>query len=358
MDKFTTEQRVKIIEFYFENGRSIVAKQRSYMRHFNVRHPPSRPAIMNLVTRFQEHGSVSDRSRSGRGRSVRTRENTEAASRSIEENPTTSTRRRSQELAISRSSLQRIQRDLHMYPYKVQLVQSLQPPDFQKRLNYAVRFQRTARNDNEFIHKLIMGDEAHFHLNGHVNKQNTRFWGTENPRQVHASPLHPVKVTAWCGVTSERVIGPFFFEDANENAVTVTAERYRDMLAIFVQPQLANMAGYWWQQDGATAHTARATMQLLTAMFQDRIISRNSDFEWPPRSPDLTAPDFWLWGYLKDKVYANKPRTIQELKANIRQEILSLQPQMLRSVMENSLERARVCEAENGGYLRDIIFCS
>ena len=64
-----------------------------------------------------------------------------------------------------------------------------------------------------------MGDEARFHLNGYVNKQNTRFWGTENPRQVHASPMHPVKVTVWCGVNSERVIGPFFFEDANENAV-------------------------------------------------------------------------------------------------------------------------------------------
>ena len=45
MIKFTTEQPVKIIEFYFENGRSIVATQRSYMRHFNVRHRPSRPAF-------------------------------------------------------------------------------------------------------------------------------------------------------------------------------------------------------------------------------------------------------------------------------------------------------------------------
>ena len=83
MEKFTTEQRVKIIEFYFENGRSIVATQRSYMRNFNVRHPPSRPAIMNLVARFQEYGSVSDKPRSGRGRSVRTRENTEAAKRTV-----------------------------------------------------------------------------------------------------------------------------------------------------------------------------------------------------------------------------------------------------------------------------------
>ena len=60
-------------------------------------------------------------------------------------------------------------------------------------------------------------------------------------------------------------------------------------------------------------------------------------------------------GFLTAKMYANKPLTIKELTANIWQEILSLQPQML-SVMENSLERAHVCEAENG--LRDIIFRS
>ena len=67
-----------------------------------------------------------------------------------------------------------------------------------------------------------MGDEAHFYLNEYVNKQNTRFWGTKNPCQVHVNQMHPVKVTVWCGVTSKKVIGPFFFEDANENAVTVT----------------------------------------------------------------------------------------------------------------------------------------
>ena len=59
------------------------------------------------------------------------------------------------------------------------------------------------------------------------------------------------------------------------------------MLENFFQPEIANMSGYWWQQDGATAHTARATMQMLTGMFQGRIISRNSDFSWPPKSPDF-----------------------------------------------------------------------
>ena len=91
MVKFTTEQQEKIIEFYFENGGSIVAMQRSYICHFNVQHHPSRPAIMSLVMRFQEQGSVNDRSRRGRGRSVRTPENTEDVRRNIEENPITTT---------------------------------------------------------------------------------------------------------------------------------------------------------------------------------------------------------------------------------------------------------------------------
>ena len=137
-----------------------------------------------------------------------------------------------------------------------------------------------------------MGDEAHFYLDRHVNKQNTRFWGTENPPNVYASQLHPRKVTVCCGVTSERIIGPHFFEDPDENIVTVTGKQYREMLVNFVQPKVANMAGYWWQQDGVTAHTAIATIQNLTAMFQDQTISRNSNFLCPPRSSDLTSEDW------------------------------------------------------------------
>ena len=212
MDKFTNEERVKIIEFYFENRRSIIGKQRSYLRHFNVRHSPTKPTIINLVKRFQEHGFVGDRSRPGRSRSERTPGKTENVRRSIKDEATTSTGRRSQELVNSWRSLQ------VMYLYKIQLVPSLQPLDMQQWLTYAVRFQKIARNDINFIHNLIMGDEAHFHLNGHVNKQNMKFWGTKNPRITHASELHLSKLIVWCGETSERVIGPYFFEHTDENA--------------------------------------------------------------------------------------------------------------------------------------------
>lgn len=46
-------------------------------------------------------------------------------------------------------------------------------------------------------------------------------------------------------------------------------------------------------------------------------MSKNGDFDWPV----FTVPDLVLWSYLKSKDYANKPRTLDALKANIRQEM-------------------------------------
>ncbi|KAF7283694.1 hypothetical protein GWI33_023190 [Rhynchophorus ferrugineus] len=114
----------------------------------------------------------------------------------------------------------------------------------------------------------------------------------------------------------------------------------------------------WFQQDGSTAYTARSTVQLLNDVFPRRLISRSGDLAWPARSPDLTAPDFFLCGFLKSKVYVNKPQTIQHLKYNIRHEIEEIQHQMLQDVMKNALERAESCIANRGDHLADIIFRS
>ena len=77
---------------------------------------------------------------------------------------------------------------------------------------------------------------------------------------------------------------------------------------------------------------------------------------WPSCSPDLTSPDFFLWGYLKERVFINTPRTLEELKNNIKQEIRNIQPPILEAVMENLMERARLCEEKNGHHLKDVIF--
>ncbi|GFV56004.1 uncharacterized protein TNCV_2729081 [Trichonephila clavipes] len=43
-------------------------------------------------------------------------------------------------------------------------------------------------------------DEAHFWLNGYVNKQNCRIWSEANPRVYVETPLHPEKLTVWCAL--------------------------------------------------------------------------------------------------------------------------------------------------------------
>lgn len=343
------------MNFFYQNQRSVILTRRAYRRYFNVRNLPSAATINRLVGHFEETGSVRNARIPGRPRTVQTEENIERVVNSVQESSGTSTRRRSTQLGLSRRSLQRILAAIHMFPYKIQLVQELKPIDYQQRLDYAIYFQQKAEENPDFIHNLIMSDEAHFQLNGFVNKQNCRIWATENPRAVHQRQLHPLKCTVWCGISSERIIGPYFFENTRGDGVTVNGALYRTMLENFLRPAVQNHPQLWFQQDGATAHTARDTMAVLRDIFGDRIISRRSVFSWPPRSPDLTAPDCFLWGYLKEKVYVNKPQTIPQLKNNIRDEIRAITPEILRKVMENVLERARICEAANGHHLRDII---
>jgi len=74
----------------------------------------------------------------------------------------------------------------------------------------------------------------------------------------------------------------------------------------------------YFQQDGVTSHTSHASMAEIQSFFSERIISKGL---WPLCLPDLTLPDYFSWGYPKGRVYQNKPRTIDALKANITEEI-------------------------------------
>ncbi|GFW26743.1 putative transposable element [Trichonephila clavipes] len=113
------------------------------------------------------------------------------------------------------------------------------------------------------------------------------------------------------------------------------------MITNFFIPELNNhdVQELWFQQDGATCHTARATIDLLKDTFGDRLILRFGPVNWPPRSCDLTPLDYFLWGYVKSLVYADKPQTLDHLEDNIRRVIADIRPQMLEKVIENWTSR-------------------
>ncbi|PSN57112.1 hypothetical protein C0J52_01298 [Blattella germanica] len=318
---------------FYKNNDSLEAAQREFRRFYNLgRHGvvPSKHAIKGWINNFEETGSALKKKPTGRPRSARTPQNIDVVRES-----------QSAAVGMSRESVRRILRlDLKFHPYKLQMVQELKENDYQLRLGFCQEMITKINNDDEFLNKLWMSDEAHFHLTGYVNKQNYRYWADTNPNEVHERPLHASKVTLWCAVSSHGIIGPHFFANEQGNTITVNSDRYVEMLRTFVTPELNNfqhVQEYWFQQDGATSHTAWQSMEVVRELFGNHVISRFGNIPWPPRSPDLSVCDFFLWGYLKSKVYTTRPRTLDELKQRIRDEIHSIPAEMLQRSMKKVL---------------------
>ena len=78
----------------------------------------------------------------------------------------------------------------------------------------------------------------------------------------------------------------------------------------------------------------------LRVFFKTELSQKNL---WPPRSPDLTRAEFFLWGLLKGRVYKNTPHTIEQLKDAIRQEIQAVIVDTLGKVFQNLEKRIQVC---------------
>ena len=97
-------------------------------------------------------------------------------------------------------------------------------------------------------------------------------------------------------------------------------------------------------------------MEILRQTFPGRLISKFGDVEWPARSPDLSPLHYFLWGYLKEKVYHNKSTNITQLKGAIEEEIQSIGQEMVTRAMNNLRHREEICVRSGGQHLKDIIF--
>jgi hypothetical protein len=143
----------------------------------------------------------------------------------------------------------------------------------------------------------FMTDDALFHLSGYVNSQNSRYWATENPHGLHEQPLHDQKIGVWCGVSATRIIGPIFFDS------TVNTDVYLAILEKCYSQLIEQEREYcFFQKDGATNYASdceRSLTRVHEMFTAERTVSKGL---WPPRSPDLSICDFYLWGYLKGRV--------------------------------------------------------
>jgi len=186
-----------------------------------------------------------------------------------------------------------MRKDLRMFPYRISTLHQLEPGDPDRRLHFAQEFLTRVELEEQFLDQILWSDEAHFTLSGRVNTQNCRIWAQEHPHAFVQQPLHDEKVTVWAGMTSTFLIGPYFFQEEDDNGVlrttTVNGHRYLIMLQEFVFPTLQALHAIndvVFMQDGATPHvTIPVKAFLLAQVGANRIISRAIPGAMP-RPPD------------------------------------------------------------------------
>ncbi len=141
--------------------------------------------------------------------------------------------------------------------------------------------------------------------------------------------------------------------------MTITAECYRGIIVQFISLLKPEERYCTLQQDNATAHIATDTYNMLKEFFDDRLINKN---HWPLRSPDIPSADYFLWVFLKERVYTNirqtledLQQTLEDLRRNITAEIDHITPGMLKKVHANMIKRARACIVANGKHFEHLL---
>lgn len=355
MARWSSEQKTKVTEFYLKSGSPILA-QRQFRAFFKTREAPDRRTILRIAETFKAQGSVAEKRRTGRGCTALTPQKIREVANKVAKSPNVSVRRLAHEVGISFSSTRRVlKKRLKLHPYKMPVVQMISPDARMKRIEFSRWFSDKCARCPNFLRNLWWSDEAHFFLHGSGNRQNRRIWSNKPPKEALEAPLHSPKVTVWCAMGAQGIVGPVFVEDATGKTVTVTQESYRRVLVRFKR-NLSKRCGdqlhqQWIQQDGAPAHTARTTMGWLAEHFPGRVVGKGAAIEWPPQSPDLTPLDFYLWGYVKEVVARQAPKSTEELKRVIQNVISRIPEETCARVAEEARRRAECCVARNGRHV-------
>jgi len=326
-------------------------------RLYNADHPGKKVHISvfeKLKKRFDSTGSVHYLKRIVNSK-VFTEENELNVLLTLQENPHVSVRAIEKQLNLSKASVQRIIKKNRYHAYHISLHQALLEQDNIKRVEFCMHMQELLV-DPENLNNILFTDEATFDNLGVVNKHNMHYYATENPHWVrHINFQNQWKLNVWGGIINNHIIGPHFF-DGSLNGPTYLNFLQEELPLLLEDVDLLTRQQMFFQHDGAPAHYHNIVRTFLNGWRGQNWIGRGGPINWPPRSPDLTPLDFFLWGYVKQKVYQLMPTTAEDMKERIRTAFRSITVDTLERVRSTWIYRMEMCiqvEGKTFEYLMD-----
>lgn len=336
------------------NGRKA---KRLYAERFPNRHHPCHTLFASLDRRLRETGSLKGSHHNGARRTVRTVEFEEEVLNILGEEPAISTRSIAHQLGSAPSTVWKVAKEQLLHPYRRQKVQALLAGDFHQRTEFCNWYMQRCNQDNQFPQSVLFTDESCFSREGLFNSHNSHVWSDVNPHALFVkSHQQRFSLNVWAGMIGSYLLGPYFMPPRLNGEVYMhfldqsLPELLEDIPLVIRQRM-------WFQHDGAPAHSSYEISHHLDTNFPDRWIGRRGPVPWPPRSPDLTPLDFFLWGHVKSIVYRTPVDTVAELRARIVAafERVRTTPGIFQRVQESMLQRCRICMEVNGHHFEQLI---
>ncbi|ERL87439.1 hypothetical protein D910_04831 [Dendroctonus ponderosae] len=277
------EERIDMIFTLRESHKNCLLASRVYVQKFPERNDPKPTVFKRLLHQFEETGSVN-----------------------YKKNPNVGQNLISKSTNISQSLLivfPELSKSFHpynnnFYHYKIQLCQELDGNDFENRTEFCMWvLDKVAENEN-FFENVLFSDECTFHNNGLVNRHNFDYYSDTNSR-------------AYRVMKNENRTSKWFDVSPVSNKPSLNIVRKKKFLS----------------------------MELRLISTANRWLGRNGFQNWPPRSPDLTPLDFFLWGYIKGIVYHTLLTTSHDMKTRIRDAFKTVTPQMSSRVSSGFEQR-------------------
>lgn len=352
----STQELVNMVFILGECQKCPLLASRVYAsRYPDQERKPRTNAFQSLLERFEQTGNVAFTKHNVLNKHTTNEENELTVLLVVQENPQISTAEIERVTDIERTSIKRILKKHKYHPYHMELHQQLYDRDYASRELFSITFLNKIWDDPNFTDNVLFSDEATFKSNGNINRHNMHYFSVENPHWVRqVDNQNKWSINVWGGIIGSHIIGPFFFEEQLTGQVYLNFLR-NELPILLENLNLATRTQFWFQHDGAPPHYHRDVRNYLNNWKTNRWIGRGGKIAWPPRSPDLSPIDFFLWGHIKQEVYKEIPTTAEDMKARIRRSFDNISERTLQKVKLSFTDRLEMCLQLSGGLFEHFV---